>query len=122
MIAKISDAAAAYSNAAGKAGGPGMDARDAAVACRLALEAPLSGHDVFNIAAPTSRYPEPTDELVRRYIPGTKIKEGYSGHWGGLDVTKAAELLGFEAVHGWRDYLNADGTPKTRSPAGEGPC
>ena len=30
MIAKISDAAAAYSNAAGKAGGPGMDARDAA--------------------------------------------------------------------------------------------
>ena len=30
MIAKISDAAAAYSNAAGKAGAPGMEARDAA--------------------------------------------------------------------------------------------
>ena len=90
-----------------------VDARDAAVACRLALEAPLSGHHVFNIAAPTSRYPDPTDELVRRYIPGTQIKEGYSGHWGGLDVTKAGKVLGFTAAHVWRDYLNPDGTPKT---------
>ena len=90
-----------------------VDARDAAVACRLALEAPLSGHHVFNIAAPTSRYPEPTDELVRRYIPGTRIKEGYSGHWGGLDVTKAGKVLGFTAAHVWRDYLNPDGSPKT---------
>ena len=30
MVARISDAAAAYSNAAGKAAGQGMDARDAA--------------------------------------------------------------------------------------------
>ena len=30
MIAKITDAAAAYSTAAGKAAGPGMDARDTA--------------------------------------------------------------------------------------------
>ncbi len=90
-----------------------VDARDAAVACRLALEAPLSGHHVLNIAAPTSRYPDPTDELVRRYIPGTQIKEGYSGHWGGLDVTKAGKVLGFTAAHVWRDYLNPDGSPKT---------
>ena len=89
-----------------------VDARDAAVACRLALEAPLSGHEVFNIAAATSRYLQPTDELVRRYVPGTRIKEGYSGHWGGLDVTKAGNVLGFKAVHVWRDYLNSDGTPK----------
>lgn len=98
-----------------------VDARDAAVACRLALETPLSGHEVFNIAASTSRYLEPTGELVRRYIPGTRIKEGYSGHWGGLDVTRAAEVLGFEAAHVWRDYLNSDGTPKTPSRTGRGP-
>ena len=30
MVAKISDAAAAYSNAAGRAAGPGLEARDAA--------------------------------------------------------------------------------------------
>ena len=44
---------------------------------------PLSGHEVFNIAAPTSRYPEPTEELVRRFIPDTQVKEGYSGPLGG---------------------------------------
>ena len=98
-----------------------VDARDAAAACRLALEGPLSGHEVFNIAAPTSRYPEPTEELVRRFIPDTQVKEGYSGHWGGLDVTKAAEMLGFKAAHVWRDYLDADGTPKTPASAGQGP-
>ena len=97
-----------------------VDARDAAVACRLAIEAPLSGHEVFNIAAATSRYLEPTGELVQKYIPGTRIKEGYSGHWGGLDVTKAAETLGFEAAHVWRDYLNSDGTAKPPSPTGRG--
>ena len=89
-----------------------VDARDAAVACRLAVETPLSGHQVFNIAAATSRYLEPTEELVRKYIPATRIREGYSGHWGGLDVTKAAKVLGFEAVHLWRDHLNPDGTPR----------
>ena len=90
-----------------------VDARDAAVACRLAIETPLSGHEVLNIAAATSRYLEPTDELVRKYVPGTRIKEGYSGHWGGLDVTKAGKVLGFTAAHVWRDHLNPDGTPKT---------
>ena len=92
-----------------------VDARDAATACRLSVEAPLSGHGVFNIAAATSRYPEPTAELVRKYLPGTRIKEGYSGCWGGLDVTRAAQTLGFEAAHPWRDYLNPDGTPKVPS-------
>ena len=97
-----------------------VDARDAAVACRQAVEAPLSGHQVFNIAAATSRYPEPTAELVRKYSPGTRIKEGYSGCWGGLDVTGAAENLGFKAAHVWQDYLNPDGTAKTPSPSGRG--
>jgi nucleoside-diphosphate-sugar epimerase len=89
-----------------------VDARDAAVACRLAVETPLSGHEVFNIAAATSRYLEPTGDLVRRYVPGTRIREGYSGHWGGLDVTKAGKVLDFTAAHVWRDYLNPAGTPK----------
>ena len=97
-----------------------VDSKDAAVACRLALETPLSGHQVFNVAAPTSRYPEPTAELVRKYVPGTRIKEGFSGCWGGLDVTRAAEALGFKAVHVWQDYLNPDGTPKMSSTSGGG--
>lgn len=56
--------------------------------------------------------------MVRRYVPGARIEDGYSGCWGGLDVTRAAEALGFEAACVWRDYLDPDGAPKT--PPGEG--
>jgi len=88
-----------------------VDARDAAVACRLAIETHLVGHQVFNIGADTSRYREPTAELVQQYLPGTRIKEGFSGCWGGLDCSRAKAILGFRARHVWQDYLAADGTP-----------
>jgi nucleoside-diphosphate-sugar epimerase len=88
-----------------------VDLRDAAVACRLALTADLAGHHIVNIAAETSRYLEPTSELVERYLPGTRVRNGMSGHWGGLDCTRAKSLLAFEARHVWRNYLEEDGTP-----------
>ena len=88
-----------------------VDARDAAEACRLAAEADIDGHRVFNIAAATSHNPTPTEELVRRYFPGTRIRDGVTGCWGGLDVARARDELGFETKHHWRDYLRPDGTP-----------
>ncbi len=88
-----------------------VDARDAAEACRLAAEADIDGHRVFNIAAPTSHNPTPTEELVRRYFPGTRIRDGMTGWWGGLDVARARDELDFETKHHWRDRLRPDGTP-----------
>ena len=88
-----------------------VDARDAAEACRLAAEADIDGHRVFNIAAATSHNPTPTEELVRRYFPGTRIRDGMTGCWSGLDVARARDELGFETRHHWRDRLRPDGTP-----------
>lgn len=88
-----------------------VDARDAAEACRLAVEADIEGHRVYNIAAATSSNPAPTEELVRGLFPGTRIRDGMTGCWGGLDVARAREELGFETKHHWRDYLRPDGTP-----------
>ena len=88
-----------------------VDARDTAEACRLAVEADIDGHRVYNIAAATSNNPAPTGELVRRHFPGTRIKDGMTGCWGGLDVARARDELGFETEHHWRDYLRPDGTP-----------
>lgn len=88
-----------------------VDARDAAVACRLAIETPLAGHRVFNIGADTSRYREPTAELIQKYLPGTRIKGGFSGAWGGLDCSRAKSILGFRARYVWQEYLRSDGTP-----------
>ncbi len=82
-----------------------IDARDAARACRLALEAAFGGHQVLLVAAPTSTVRESTDELMRRYFPGVKkTRPDLKGNWSGVDSAKARELLGFQAVHVWENY------------------
>jgi nucleoside-diphosphate-sugar epimerase len=83
-----------------------VDARDAAAACRLALEARFTGHEVVIVAAPHSSMREPTDELVKLYI-GKRIrkKSRLTGNWSGVDCRKASKLLGFKAQHLWEYYL-----------------
>ena len=75
-----------------------IDARDAARACRVALEADLPGHQVFNIAAPNSLVDIPTRELAGRYLPQVRdLRLGLDGNCSGYSVTKAKNVLGFEA-------------------------
>ncbi len=82
-----------------------IDARDAAGACRLGIEAAPPGHTVFNAAAPTSNMRELTDDLMERYLPGVKKnKHGLVGNWSGLDSSKAERILGFRAQHLWEGY------------------
>jgi len=77
-----------------------IDVRDGAIACRLAAEASFSGHEAFNICAPTTLMPVPTAELVRQYLPDVKrVANGLEGNWSGYDPTKAKNLLGFTARH-----------------------
>jgi nucleoside-diphosphate-sugar epimerase len=83
-----------------------IDARDAASACRLALGASLRGHEVFLVAAPTSTVRQPTDELMRLYLPDVKkAMPDLKGNWSGVNSGKAQELLCFEAKHVWENYL-----------------
>lgn len=77
-----------------------IDVRDAARACRLALEANFNGHETYNICAPTTIMETPTRELVERYLPQVKsVRDGLQGNWCGYDTTKAEGLLGFRAKH-----------------------
>jgi nucleoside-diphosphate-sugar epimerase len=85
-----------------------IDARDAAEACRLALEATPPGHTIFNVAAPTSNMREPTDELLRRYLPNVRKRETrVTGNWSGMDSSKAERILGFRAQHVWEKYVGS---------------
>jgi nucleoside-diphosphate-sugar epimerase len=87
-----------------------IDARDAAVACRLALEAKFQGHEVFIAAAPTSSMKQPTVELVREFLPpAARMKERENPYWSCVDSTKAATMLGFSAQHVWQKYLGKAG-------------
>jgi nucleoside-diphosphate-sugar epimerase len=86
-----------------------VDVRDAAHACRLAVEATLDGHVVLNIAAPTSSMPEPTRDLIARYLPDLALINGPpGGNWSGLDSTLATQLLGWQADHAWARYVQPD--------------
>jgi nucleoside-diphosphate-sugar epimerase len=77
-----------------------VDFRDAAVACRLALQANFAGHEAFNVCAPTTIMDEQTDELVRCYLPKVKrISAGLQPNWCGYETRKAETVLGFTARH-----------------------
>jgi len=83
-----------------------VDVRDAATACRLGLTANLGGHEVFNVAAPTSTMREPTNDLIRQYLaPGTPVPDDLTGNWSATDSTKAERLLAFKAEHTWQRYV-----------------
>jgi nucleoside-diphosphate-sugar epimerase len=86
-----------------------IDARDAAMACRLALEVKFRGHEVFIASAPNNCMTQPTLELIRKYLPqGAKIKQVSGTHWSCVDSAKAQRILGFKPSHVWQDYLKQE--------------
>ncbi|WP_073498137.1 NAD-dependent epimerase/dehydratase family protein [Actinacidiphila paucisporea] len=79
-----------------------LDTRDAARAIGLALTAPLAGHTVVNVAAPDTTALEPTEDLVRRYHPGTRFDARLEGFAVPFTTRRSRELLGFTTRHAWR--------------------
>lgn len=83
-----------------------VDVRDAALACRLALEAELTGHRVFNVAAPTSNMREPTPDLIRQFYPELRdVRRSDHTNWCGVDSGRAEQDLGFRAQITWEQVL-----------------
>ena len=76
-----------------------VDVRDAAVACRLAVEKDFSGHEPFNICAPNTIMTKATAELAKEYFPDVKLRATVEGNWSGYACKKAREMLGFTATH-----------------------
>jgi nucleoside-diphosphate-sugar epimerase len=83
-----------------------IDARDAATACRLALEAEFNGHEVMIVAAPASSMREPTVDLIGQYLDkGIPVKTARRSNWSGVNSAKAEKILGFQAQYGWENSL-----------------
>jgi nucleoside-diphosphate-sugar epimerase len=81
-----------------------VDVRDAARACRLAIEASPQtvGCQAFNILAPDTFRAEPTAELARRGWPSLReIRGDETGTWAAVDSARARRVLGFAAEHLW---------------------
>lgn len=80
-----------------------VDIRDAARACRLALEAEPDGFHAVNITADDSLHTEPTEYLVRTHLPTTEIRSTLAGTASAWSNARAKALLGFTPAHSWRD-------------------
>ncbi|WEX08876.1 NAD(P)-dependent oxidoreductase [Chelativorans sp. AA-79] len=83
-----------------------IDARDAAQAMRLALEAKLTGAHVFGIANADSVMSRPNGELLDEVFPGAERKRPIEEHESLISIEKARKMLGYEPQHSWRKYVN----------------
>ncbi len=79
-----------------------VDSRDVAQSCRLALEAKLSGADVFTIAAADTLMRTPSRELMAAAFPGVPVDPRLGPFDTLLSIAKARRVLGYAPQHTWR--------------------
>lgn len=82
-----------------------IDERDAAAACRLALDAPAEGSSSFIIAAADTVMNRPSADLMREVFPGVPLSGEVDGTATLLSIGRARQVLGFEPAHSWRDHV-----------------
>jgi nucleoside-diphosphate-sugar epimerase len=83
-----------------------IDERDAAAACRLALEAPAEGSTSYIIAAADTVMNRSSAGLLTEVFPGVPLTRDV-GEFGSLLAANAAsKAFGFVPQHSWRDHLN----------------
>ena len=80
------------------------DARDVAEAHVLSLDAKIiEEYEAFMIAQPSSRFQEPTIDLVKNnFGDRVEIRDGLSGTASVISTEKARRLLGWKPRHDWR--------------------
>lgn len=82
-----------------------IDARDAALCTRLALESNISGVEEFIVAASDSIMDRPSRLLAQEVFPNTPVKAGLGEFETLLSIEKARKLLGFVPRFSWRDEV-----------------
>ncbi|HEU4325311.1 MAG TPA: NAD(P)-dependent oxidoreductase [Roseiflexaceae bacterium] len=80
-----------------------VDARDVAQAVRKALEAPITGAEVFLIAGADTVMHRPNAELMAEVFPDVPLRDGVGPHETLLSIAKAQRVLGYQPQHSWRD-------------------
>lgn len=79
-----------------------IDVRDAAQSCRLALESPLKGADVFVIANDDGVMSRSNDSLLDEAFPGIERKRPIGPNETLLSNEKAKRVLGYKPQFNWR--------------------
>jgi nucleoside-diphosphate-sugar epimerase len=82
-----------------------VDVRDVAQACRLALEADVTGSQHVIIAAADTVMNRPSRELLAEVFPGVALTRDIAEFETLLAIDRAAALLGYRPRHSWRDEI-----------------
>ncbi len=81
-----------------------VDARDLAMAFRLALEQPVTNGTVLWIVADDHRLAEPLCDVLPRFMPGiAELARGLTGSIPAISNARAKETLGWRPIHSWRN-------------------
>jgi nucleoside-diphosphate-sugar epimerase len=84
-----------------------IDERDAAMACRLALDADVTGSASIIIAAADTVMTRPSAELMQQVFPAVPLAPEIGGNTTLLSIERARQVLGFVPQHSWRDHVPA---------------
>ena len=78
------------------------DPRDVVEAHVLALEADIHGHEAFLIAQPSSRFTEPTVDLIKKnFRERVEIRGQLEGSASVISTEKAQRMLGWKPRYNW---------------------
>jgi nucleoside-diphosphate-sugar epimerase len=84
-----------------------IDARDAAQAVRLSLQAKLTGAHVFGIANADSVMSRPNGALLDEVYPHAERRRPVEDHESLISIEKARRVLGYEPRYSWRQHAAA---------------
>ena len=85
-----------------------IDARDAATAFRLAIEAEGLGSVALNIAADETSVNIESHQLMETVYPAAEIRRPLQGYETLFSNEKAKKLLNWQPKHRWRDYVDIE--------------
>ena len=77
------------------------DARDAAYACRLAVEAETIEPGPYNVTGQVNLLDRPSVDLVARYLPQTEIRDGLSDCDSPTSCARARRAFGYRPRYNW---------------------
>ena len=79
------------------------DARDVAEAQVRSVDAEIEEYEAFLLAQPSSRFAEPTADIVRSYFGDrVEVREGLEGTASVISTDKVQRMLGWRPLHDWR--------------------
>ena len=82
-----------------------VDCRDVAQACRLALEAEVTGAPVCIVAAADTVMSRPSADLMAEVYPDVRLTRPVEGRETLLAIDRARTLLGYDPEHRWSDHV-----------------